>query len=121
MKLSADKTTLRYKIDYPANGPSDIYALGVPRNVPLDDRMPTPVIANVLRALEQGRDHLDNYLGMVTTADSLITRIVRRKGDRWRVDLCSPNATFKVEVMPKDSDPLDWWRGKRKTNSTRCR
>ena len=32
----------RSPFDYPAEGPADIYALGVPRDAPIEDRMPPP-------------------------------------------------------------------------------
>ena len=62
MKAAARRgLAIEFAFDYPTEGPADIYALGVPRDTPLDDRMPTDDLKRVLAALAVGNHELDNY------------------------------------------------------------
>ena len=50
--------------DYPAEGPADIYALGVPRDAPVEDRMPPPDLNRILKIVRQNRHDFDDYLAV---------------------------------------------------------
>ena len=41
-----------FVVDYPANGPADVYALGVPRDARVIDQTPEPEVLDLLRRLE---------------------------------------------------------------------
>jgi hypothetical protein len=73
--------SVKFEFDYPAEGPTDIYALGVPRDTPVDDRMPPADLAEIIRSLNMGCRDLDNYFAVVSGA--LPERFVWRKGDKW--------------------------------------
>ena len=50
------KESIKWQFDYPADGPTDIYALGVPRETKIDDRMPSKDALAVLRAIAKSRE-----------------------------------------------------------------
>ena len=75
--------------DYPAEGPADIYALGVPRNAPVEDRMPPPDLDRIIKIVQQNRRDFDDYLavaGGYYRDESYIVHLIRCKGDKFRVD-----------------------------------
>jgi hypothetical protein len=77
-------------IDYPDEGPADIYALGVPRDTPIDDRMPRADLDRILKIVEQNRRDFGDYLA-VAGGDNRDRRfavhLIRCKGDKCRVDI----------------------------------
>jgi hypothetical protein len=76
--------------DYPADGPTDIYALGVATDIRIDDRMPSEGCLNVLEAIAASRARIGDFRLLVAQYPGYPSNIVCRKGDRWRVDLCWP-------------------------------
>ena len=91
-----------YDFSYPDEGPADIFALGVPRDATLDDRMPPPELAAVLQVQKRFRDHVHEYFATVGTPGAPVPdKFVWRKGNRWRVDICWPNnATWTGAESP---------------------
>jgi hypothetical protein len=51
--------------EYPANGPADIFELGVPPGTPLIDRIPTPAVKQLVAAVYKGRLEFDDYRAVV--------------------------------------------------------
>ena len=51
----------KYTFDYPADGPADIYALGVPAKITIDDRMPPQDCQQVLRAMAASRARIGDF------------------------------------------------------------
>ena len=64
MTITHGKEKMQASFDYPAEGPADIYALGVPRDVPVEDRMPPPELDRILKTVQQNRRNFDNYLAV---------------------------------------------------------
>ena len=116
LQLSAAGETLRYDFDYPAEGPADIYALGVPRESRVDDQLPSLETSRIARVVEAGRKDLDGYFAVVYEYLTQ-ARLVWRKGDKWRVEL------YLFRGDPRDlhspapgEDIIGWWKGQMKGN-----
>ncbi len=107
------KDSFKWQFDYPAEGPTDIYALGVPREIEIDDRMPSQEALRVLDGIAAGRARLGDF--RLTVAHSAAgqddgrTLVVWRKGDRWRVDRCLGSDLPK----PADGQDLGDWFAER--------
>ena len=78
------KGPLTWLFDYPEHGPVDIYALGVPRETKIDDRMPSNDALEVLRAMVSSREEIGDFRLLVGEYSSYGDRgaVVWRKGDR---------------------------------------
>ena len=64
MTFTCGKEKMQATFDYPAEGPADIYALGVPRDAPVEDRMPPPDLSRILKLVRQTRRDFDDYLAI---------------------------------------------------------
>ncbi len=78
----------KWEFDYPEDGPTDIYALGVPREAKLVDRMPSDEAQRLFDAMAASRSMIGDFRLMVAEDEEDRIFIVSRKGDRWRVDVC---------------------------------
>ncbi len=102
-----DKTkSLKWVFDYPMEGPADIYALGVPQEVKIDDRMPSDNVLLVLDAMAGSRASIGNFRLIAGQSPSYASSIVYRKGNRWRVDSWRPQVA--VDAMPEAPKEQDW-------------
>jgi len=116
---------VKYEIDYPDEGPTDIYALGVPRSAKIDDRLPTGELAKVIEANKAGRAGLLPYCALVVRSirephDFLQPAPHRlwRKGNRWRLEMGWPTpeareavrAIRMAEELPAEINTVAWWR-----------
>ena len=112
----------RFILDYPATGPADIYALGVPKDARIVDCGATADARLLVKAIENGRPKFDRYTAIVVPNfpiehwwDSYNGFYrVYRKGDRWRVEQCwpSPEASEKRHFASGPADDTDhakWW------------
>ncbi len=89
---------MKYALDYPDEGPADIYALGVPRSAKIVDRVPSPDLARVLEGVRSSRRRFaDSYYAIVVETIDMKGRSenwwqassvhqVWCKGDCWRVE-----------------------------------
>jgi hypothetical protein len=95
--------------DYPADGPSDIYAVGVPATITIDDRMPSEACLQVLRGMAASRARIGGFRLVVTVdvPNQGFGSIVWRKGDRWRIDSCSSTGPRSMRGA-KPPDGLGW-------------
>ena len=104
--------TLQQRLDYPATGPVNILALGVPATAKRVDRVPADDLDEVLNRLKIGRDRFDDYCAYVWF-DKSVNR-VWRKGRRWRVELGLPRSTREASSLEPDRIPdnagLEWWQ-----------
>lgn len=106
-----------YDIDYPADGPADIYALGIPRDAKLDDRVPSVDTNRVLKALATARRDFDPYFALVFMGSAEggfrepPSVVVWRRGNQVRAELCTPNPSLPpYSQKPADMDDLAWWK-----------
>ncbi len=112
-RSSTDATkTATYDFTYPDDGPADIFALGAPAGAMIDDRMPSKEALRVLDAVAASRARIGDFRMIVTSSprqgdpDNGHSLIIWRKGDRWRIDKCMPEAQGGAPVKPPDS--LGW-------------
>ena len=96
--------------DYPAEGPADIYALGVPRDAPVEDRMPPPDLDRIIKIVQQHRRDFGDYLaiaGGYYRDRSYIVHLIRCKGDKFRVD----EGIGDTRHVASGDEMEKWWRG----------
>ena len=117
MTLMEGKVKMEYTFDYPNEGPADIYALGIPRDTPVEDRMPPAELERIIKIVEQNRHEFDNYLAV--SSDNSRVHIVWRKGEKLLVDRCGMEQYIqrrKMERVGKSvhvasaADLRNWWR-----------
>jgi hypothetical protein len=112
--------TRRWDIDYPATGPADIYALGVPKTAKIVDRsLPPDVEQLVTEVLARSRWADKRFYAVVVESrggrpwwDGSSVLRVWSSGFRWRVDHIVGHVNQPGESAPKDADPAAWWKKK---------
>jgi hypothetical protein len=107
---------LRYDFDFPKTGPKDAYALGVPGDAQVENRLPSPEGERAVQAGQAGRKDLDNYFAVVYGTSSptdprevTSIHLVWRKGDKWRLEYCVHGERFP-KLPPAGVDLVGWWR-----------
>ena len=97
MRIAPDQpgeAAIEYVFDYPAEGPRDVYALGVPRDVRLIDLMPGPEAARMIDGMSGSRRAIGDFKMFVVEGSDL--RVVWRKGDRWRIEHGTAGTSTRV-------------------------
>lgn len=120
-----DKTKVtKFVFDYPAEGPADIYALGVPREAKIDELVPLKTTAELLKAVAASRAKIGAFqlivghpLGGFGDAPVYPASLVTRDGDRWRVDGCLP-PDMPGAVPPPAGAGWDLWAADQVKRST---
>ncbi len=127
---SEAKPRMKLVLDYPEEGPTDIYALGVPRSAKIVDRMPKPDLARVIDGVRSSRRRFaDSYYAIVTESmdapaigrtdkwwQSASLHQVWCKGDYMRVEQGRPhNMRDPRFYVPSKSpsegiDKMAWWK-----------
>lgn len=113
--MTHDGQKRTFSFDYPTNGPEDIYALGIPRDVRIVDRIPPRKVTEVLAKLHEGHDSFGDYTAIIGGARGVPEHLIRRSGNRWRLDRCVP--TDRVQPLPENRDQVvaltkdnQWWQ-----------
>lgn len=101
--------------DYPESGPGDIYALGVPRDTRLVDRVPKDDVARLISGVAAGRVRFDDFRAVVVHSHGerswqAIPEVVHRKGNRMRRDLC--DNWQSADEPSNDVDVSAWWKNR---------
>jgi hypothetical protein len=96
--------------DYPAEGPADIYALGVPRDAPVEDRLPPPDLDRIIKIIQQHRRDFGDYLAVANGSRSSLVNVIRCKGDKFRVD----EGTGDTRRVASGDEMEQWWRAHEK-------
>lgn len=123
IELTHDGRTLarETRFDYPATGPADIYALGVPRTAKLVDRLPKGDLARILDTIQAGRERMDNYRALYTMRVdwpgyawwAYTPVVLYRKGYRYRADYpAGVNGDQRLGMVkhPADGEGVRaWW------------
>ena len=92
--------------DYPETGPDDIYALGVPRDAKLVDRVPTDDVARLIAGVAAGWVRFDDFRAVVVHTH-WAPEVMYRKGNCSRRDM-----GFTLPSTSKPPDDVDvraWW------------
>jgi hypothetical protein len=110
-------STTRSEIDYPENGPEDMYAfLGVPRTTKIIDRTVHSDVEQLVRATIDSKYWADTKFSVLviesTEESPLGACRVWKNGLQLRVDDGMMGGTFVYEhkTQPKDVDIAQWWR-----------
>lgn len=96
---------LEFEIDYPDQGPLDIYDLGVAKTSKYIDRIPPDDLQRIDNSIKTNRESFDAYAGIVVTGKMPFVRIWR-KGTKWRIETCR-----SAQLSPP-ADPAEqakWW------------
>ena len=123
------KPRMKFVLDYPEEGPADIYALGVPRSAKVVDRVPRPELARVIDGVRSSRRRFaDSYYAIVAETYELEGRHekwwqaanvhqVWCKGDCLRVEQGRPRNTqapglayTPAEPPAEGIDQMAWWK-----------
>lgn len=123
MRLREGDDEWRMEVDYPEAGPQDIYALDVPRDTRVVDRMPSADLKQIAEILDRHRDELDNYIAAYGPTPGSPQYMIYRRGDQWRADSCYPvrdhfssnqeYTAFLGEQPPADEEELQaWWKNR---------
>ncbi len=97
-----------WEFDYPLRGPSDIYAMGVPRDTKIVDLIPDKRTQLLLKELKQNRNRIEDFRMVVRRSPERLAMVVFKKGRKWRVDYCSWNSTTLIPELSNDG----WYDGK---------
>lgn len=119
--LRQPKRTFEFALDYPEEGPRDVYSLGVPRATRLVDRVPPEDLAGVLKGVRVGRERFGPYHAIVVETGQIVPNaspwrspfawLVWRKGNRWRVEHAQAiDATENPSPPAPEMNPLEWWK-----------
>jgi hypothetical protein len=106
--IEAEDGTLQLTLDYPASGPTDILALGVPASAKREDHLPDESLDRVLNGLRVGRNRFDDYCGYVWTESGTPANLRRiwHKGRKWRVEDARPRMAAKGAILEHDRIPI---------------
>jgi hypothetical protein len=119
IKTGGGEMTCRF--DYPEFGPEDVYALGVPKEVVVVDRVPSADLQRLARGVLDGRRDFDDYYCVLVQSAasqhwSRTNRMYRtwRKGDRWRIEQAFSDPQDDEELWqqplpPEDADRKQYW------------
>jgi hypothetical protein len=118
MTIRALTEVIEFTFEYPEQGPVDIHALDVPRDVELVDRVPPEDLDRLLAANQVGRVRFDDYHAVVVEtfgADqpwrSINLYRVWRSGNRWRFERGSVKPTYRHPEPPvPGTDMVAWWK-----------
>jgi len=111
--VTREAVKVEMAFDYPAEGPADIYALGAPRDAPVEDRLPPPDLDRIIKIVQQNRRDFGDYLavaGGYNRDESHIVHLIRCKGDKFRVD----EAIGDTKHVASGDEMGKWWRGRGK-------
>lgn len=125
------EVSLLFQFDYPTEGPKNVYALGVPADAKVVDRVPRKNEEFLLAAVKNGGLHFDDYRALAITYDpddklwwvNARKELIYRKGNKWRrnhlfisfhPDIARTTPDEAVKAIrasgPEDGTNLaDWW------------
>jgi len=96
----------KWEFDYPAIGPTDIYALGVSHDITIKDRLLSKEALQVLDAMTASRASIGDFRLLVNLDGELSFSpnafLVSRKANRWRIDSCWPPADVGSPTQPAE-------------------
>lgn len=102
---------------YPEQGPSDVYALGVPRGAMLVDLVPTGELERVVEGIKSSAEGFDPYFALNVMSDSDAPWyvgtpfLVWDRGTQYRMEygIVDPDAPAP-EPPAKGADETAWWK-----------
>lgn len=129
VSVTVDGKEVKYgvRFDYPRQGPIDIYALGVPRDAVLVDRVPANDVKSLIASVTAVWGRFDDYRAVVVRYEkndpywwlNADVEVIHRKGDRMRRDILFRQPL--PEHQPSDEvDFADWWIKQSKNRRGSC-
>jgi hypothetical protein len=110
--------------EYPANGPIDVFALGVPQGTALIDRIPTPAVKQLVADIYKGRLEFDDYRAVVFATksetlhgvDAFEASLVSKKANRLAIlrntdrlkEFEGRNASDVAAELLKNPNSIKW-------------
>ncbi len=107
----AAEPSYKWTFDYPPDGPRDVYALGVPTDVAVEDHTIAEEPARILAEMAASRARLGDFRMLVVTRPPQVPPyFVWRKGNRWRVDIGRLGEGPDPVAEPADDETWNcWW------------
>ncbi len=122
--LDGKAITRETRFEYPADGPADVYALGIPKTVELVDRTPSEETKRILEALETGRRRMENYRAVVEDRstqqqdngwETQFPRVVYRKGNKFCTVMAHWSGDYPMPKKPASDENMSaWWQARLK-------
>lgn len=116
-KPGQPKQEVEFVLDYPEEGPVDVYSLGVPRTAEVVDRVPRDDAKRVVSVVNSCLDNFDPYFAIVTAevpkrnSTQRVKCVVWRKGKQVRVEHCMFRANWtRPDPPPPNADLVAWWK-----------
>ena len=115
----ADGTQVFTRFDYPAVGPSDIYAIGARLEAKVVDRVASSDIVALAKEFQDQVYRFDDYEALVidqaetkqgVNVDKPLLRLIRREANRFSVEVLT--STDDSVSIPDEPDIL-WWKSHR--------
>jgi len=103
--------TVETRFDYPAQGPADLYDLGVPRTAQRVDRVPAGDLKRIMETIQAGRERMDDYRAVFVRTD--IPIIAYRKGKQFRIDYPAGRKGLADTKRPDQGEDIGKWWHKR--------
>ncbi len=107
--VTRGNNNMQTTVGYPAEGPADIYALGVPRDAPVEDRTPPPDLKRIIKIVQQNRRDFDSYLAVAGGDNQQspgVIHLIRCKGAKYRVDV----GTGDTRHVASGEEMEKWWQ-----------
>lgn len=101
-----EPSELQFQIDYPDQGPLDIYDLGFEKSTKYVDNYPNEDLRHIAEVIRYNREHFDAYRGIVLQGNRLYA-LIWRKQNKWRVEICKTYS--KVTPPTPLENPAAWW------------
>lgn len=110
------KKTIQWEFDYPEDGPQNVYALGVPAEITIDDRMLPNEGLKAIDGIAASRARIGDFRLIVAEEGQFFLHVVQRKGSRWRIDYCMPQRFVgNFDKPAQDQTWLDFYEQRLKT------
>lgn len=108
-RKSDPRSTVKFAIDYPADGPRSVYDLDVGQDIPVVSRLPNQRLQQALSAMRSSRESFGDYIAYICEVPGELKYLLRTSGKRLRLDEC---LSSKDLDEPVDSD-IDAWTAER--------
>jgi hypothetical protein len=107
--------SLEMQFSYPATGPGDVYALGVPASAKLVDRVPAGDLQRILETIRAGRERMDNYRAVFVMQYegsplwNAFPTLRYRKGNLFRAEHVRAGERLPDSQPSLEANPAQWW------------
>ncbi len=101
-----EPSELQFQIDYPDQGPLDIYDLGFEKTTKYVDNYPNEDLQHIAEVIRHNRNNFDAYRGVMLRGNTPYA-LLWRKQNKWRIEV---RKSFSKATPPVQlEDPAGWW------------